>query len=117
MTARTPTLTPGEQIANMEIRELLSGVVGKAVYRVRFGCCGTEGTIRQEAIRRRRLKGVTLCRACSSQAKLAKLAARRIKPPEPLAPGAKDLRGQWWPKLGPLGPRWGQKDTRAARAA
>lgn len=49
--------------------------------------------------------------------KLAKLAARRAKPPEPQALGTKDLSGHWWPKLGRMGPRWGVQDTRAGRVA
>jgi hypothetical protein len=112
-----PNLRPGEQIAGLEIIERLSGYGARAIYLARHACCDREERIQREAIDRRRRKGVTLCRACANQAKLEQIAARRAKPPEPLAPGAKDLHGQWWPKLGPLGPRWGQKDTRAARAA
>lgn len=117
MSPRTPALSVGEQIANMEILGPLSGVGAMTIYRVMFGCCGEEGTIRHDAIRRRRLKGVTLCRTCARRVKLAKLAARRAKPPEPQALGTKDLSGHWWPKLGRMGPRWGVQDTRAGRVA
>jgi hypothetical protein len=118
MTARTPTLTPGEQIANMEILEVLNGTGTKTFYRVRFGCCGTEGTIQREAINNRVRRGTTLCKPCANKAKLAEVAARRPEPPAPpRAPGAEDRTGYWWPMLGRMGPRWGVQDTRAGRVA
>ena len=95
-------------------------------YFIRYLCCGREQWVTHAAMRSRAAKVSQRCAACAkalnavkavaanhaaAEARHQQRVADQQRPPAP--GGIEDANGHWWPALGRMGPRWGEKNTNA----
>jgi hypothetical protein len=82
-------------------------------YQVSYLCCGRVAQLAHASLRQRVSHDRTACHACASAANARaahdgnREAAAQRRLARELSPGTvRDTRGQVWPKLGRMGPRW-----------
>jgi hypothetical protein len=76
-------------------------------YRIRHLCCGKEGQMTHPALLGRHRSGIDQCMRCAALDRESSLIRARKLRALLAIPGVMDTRGQFWPKLGPMGPRFG----------
>ena len=100
-------LSVGDRIGGCEIvAELPRGKHYKR-YRVKYTCCGKQGEMTHPALLNRRRSGIDQCMRCAALDRESSLIRARKLRALLAIPGVHDARGQFWPKLGPMGPRFG----------
>lgn len=76
---RKDPFAPGVRLAGLVVLaiEAPAAPISKTLYRVRYDCCGRDGTLTHEVVIKRRRSGTTLCQTC---AQLKSVATKRQPP-------------------------------------